>query len=434
MRQQRITIKYNTCIISSNLLDELDFVIGGYGKPSAEFIFNFNAFVEAYILSTNFILTQREFEHIRITRKVLFPHGRPIFDLITTSDKVSVYNGFGNNIMQCVYVDKVEKSDNETIQKAVDTFCVRDAEKIKRNFILSDFTKSIEEVKTYSVGFSGKKEEFGGVNQILIGESTYKPYEIVKSFFDTVTNYNVQAALPVFTYQQQFQELGKKTISNEIYRTICNIQGQNVEDAESYLGSELQTVPPLVSIVLAKSKNVDEIPRVLKEIREDFTDFRNCCEKFEATLNEAKTIKEQIDAIKGYKNFWATLVKKYSDKTSRIMFRFLDIANESDYENALDNAIDSQSADDLFKDLNMGKVAGKAGFLVWDKIKEKRILNKFKGVVNLWSLLEQAPTIDSQIKDIERVFKTTIDRNSISFAKKHLQVIKNNVPSNTLPK
>ncbi|MFT5964534.1 MAG: hypothetical protein ACI9L6_001277 [Flavobacterium sp.] len=434
MNEQKITIEHNTCIISSNLLDEMDFVVGGYGKPSVEFIFNFNAFVEAYILSSHFILTQREVEHINITEKVLFPNGRPVFELLMKSNKVSVYSGFGDNIMQCVYVDKVPNSDNETAMKAIQTFCERDSERIKNNFILSDFSKSIESVKTYSVGFTGKKEEFGGLNQVLIGETTNKPYEIVKSFFNTITNHNVQAALPVFTYQQQFHELGKKAISKEIYKTVCDIQGQKIEDAENYLGGELQTIPPLVSIILSKSKNTDDIVNVLKEIRDDFTDFRNCCEKFEKTLNEAKTIKEQIEAIKDYKNFWATLVKKYSDKTSRIMFRFLDIAKDSDYENSLDNIIDTQSADELFKDLNMGKVVGKAGFLAWDKIKEKRILNKFKGVVNLWSLLEDAPTVESQIKDFERVFKTKIDRNKVSFAKKHLQSIRNNAPNNTIPK
>lgn len=72
----KITIENNTCIISSNLLDELDYVIGGYGQPTVEFIFNFNAFVEAYILSSNFIFTHREIEHINITRSVLFPNGR----------------------------------------------------------------------------------------------------------------------------------------------------------------------------------------------------------------------------------------------------------------------------------------------------------------------------------------------------------------------
>jgi hypothetical protein len=160
----KITIENNTCIISSNLLDELDYVIGGYGQPTVEFIFNFNAFVEAYILSSNFIFTHREIKHINITRSVLFPNGRPIFDLIAKSKNVSIFSGFGDNIMQCVYVDKVEKSDNETALKAIETFCQRDSERIKKNFILSDFTKPIETVKTYSVGFTGKKEAFGGIN------------------------------------------------------------------------------------------------------------------------------------------------------------------------------------------------------------------------------------------------------------------------------
>ncbi|WP_178984716.1 hypothetical protein [Winogradskyella helgolandensis] len=425
MNDRKLTIEHNTCIISSNLLDELDYVIGGYGKPTIEFIFNFNAFVESYILSSNFILTQRDFEHINITRKVLFPNGRPILDLLIKAKNVSSVSGFGNNITQCVYVDKVEKNDERAGLKAVEAFCKRDSERIKSNFILSDFSNPIKSVKTYSLGFTGKdQDEFGNKSQVLIGETTNQPFEIVKSLFNTITNHNVQAALPVFTYKEQFNELGKKAISKEIYTTISEIQGQKIDDAEKHFGSELQSIPPLVSIVLSKVKNREEIPKVLKEIREDFTEFRNCCEKFEKTLNEATTIKEQLDAIKEYKKFWSVLVKKYSDDTSRIMFRFLDVAKESDYENAIDNVIDTQSADELFKDLNLGKVAGKAGFLAWDKIKEKRILNKFKGVVNLWSLLENSPTIDSQIKDIERVFETTINRKRLLIAKDYLKKIK----------
>ncbi len=427
--EAKISIEHNTCIISSNLLDELDYVIGGYGSPTVEFIFNFNAFVEAYILSSNFIFTYRDIEHMNITRKVLFPKGRPILDLINKSNNVSVVRGFGDNIMRCVYVEKVEKNDNETALKAIDAFCQRESETIKRNFVLSDFTKPIENVKTYSVGFTGKKEEFGGVNQVIIGETTNRPFEIVKTFFNSITNHNVQAALPVFTYQQQLNELGKKAISKEIYKTICEIQGQNIEDAENYFGGEMQTVPPLVSIVLSKARNREDISSVLINIREDFTDFRECCEDFEKKLNEAETIKEQIDAIKEYKVFWSTLVKKYSDNTTRLMYRFLDIAKESDYENALDNLIDSKSVEELFKDLNMGKVAGKTGILAWKKFKEKRVLNKFKGVVNLWSLLEGSPTIDRQIKDMERIFNTKIDRNRLLFAKKHLDEIKKTVPN-----
>ena len=239
--------------------------------------------------------------------------------------------------------------------------------------------------------------------------------------------------MPIFTYKQQFNELRKKAISKEIYKTICDIQGQDIDDAEKYLGGELQAIPPLVSIVLSKAKTREDIPKVMLEIRNDFTDFRECCEDFEKSLNEAKTIKEQIEAIKDYKKFWATLVKKYTDKTSRILFRFIDIAKESDYADAVDNAIDTQSASDILKDLNLGKVAGKAGILAWDKIKEKRILNKFKGVVDLWTLLENSPSIDTQIKNIERIFNAQIDRGRLLVAKDYLKAIEKTSAQKVLP-
>jgi len=435
MVEQALTIENNTCIISSNLLDEMDYYIGGYGKPTAEFLFNFNAFVESFILSSSYIITQRELEHINITSPVLFPDGRPILDLISKSSKLSIVSGFGNNITQCVYVDKVEKNDQETALKAINIFRERDAERIKSNFILSDFNKPVKAVKTYSLGFAGKDQpEFGSKSQVMIGETTNQPFEIVKSFFNTITNFNVQAALPVFTYEEQFQELKKKSISKEIYKTICDIQGQSISDAEEYLGSEIQTIPPLVSIILSKAKTHNDLPKILLEIRDDFTEFRECCEKFESNLNNALTVKEQIETIKDYRKFWSVLVKKYADKSNRILFRFLDIAKDSNYEDALDNLIDTKSAEEVLKDLNMGKVAGKAGFALWDKIKEKRILNKFKGVVNLWSLLEDSPTIDKQIKDFERVFGTSIDRNSILTAKKYLSKIKDTAPNSGLAK
>lgn len=141
--KDKLTIEHNSCIISSNLLDELDYFIGGYGKPTVEFIFNFNAFVESYLLSSHFILTQRELEHINITKEVLFPNGRPILEMLYKTKNISAIGGFGNNITQCVYVDKVEKNDAETAQKAIDTFRQRDSDRIKNNFILSDFTKPI---------------------------------------------------------------------------------------------------------------------------------------------------------------------------------------------------------------------------------------------------------------------------------------------------
>lgn len=173
MTDRKLTIEHNSCMISSNLLDELDYVIGGYGKPTIEFIFNFNAFIEAYILSSNFIIPHHEAEHIRITQKVLFPDGRPIFELIVKSKCLTSISGLGNRITQCVFVEKVESNNNEAAMTAIETFCLRDADRIKKTFVLSDFSNKIEGVKTYSIGFAGKDQpEFGGKSQVVIGETT----------------------------------------------------------------------------------------------------------------------------------------------------------------------------------------------------------------------------------------------------------------------
>lgn len=425
MDSTQFTIENNTCIISSNLLDELDYIVGGYGKPTIESLFNLNTFIEAYILSSYFIITKEELDHIKITSKVLFPNGRPIADLIVKSHRLYSVGGLGNRIMRCVYVNKTSKKDNETIENAISEFIIRDVEKIKSSLKISNLSSPVEDITTFSVGF--------GETQILIGETTNKPFEIVKSFFDSITNYNTQAALPLFTYKQQFNELRKKAISKDIYRTICEIQGQNIADAEKYLGGEIQLLPQFVSIVLSKAKNREDILTVLKGVRDDFTDFRLCCEKFEKNLNDSTTIKEQIEAIKEYKNFWAILVKKYTDKTSRILFRFIDVMKDSDYEDAADSAIDNQSVSEILNDLNLGKIAGKTGILAWEKIKEKRILNKFKGVTNLWSLIENSPNINSQIKDIERIFGSSIDRNKVNTARLYLKAIEKTSAQKVLP-
>jgi hypothetical protein len=426
MTEQKLKIENNTCIVSSYLIDELDYVVGGYGQPTIETLFNLNAFIEAYVLSTNFIFSKHELDHIQITSKVLFPNGRPIYDLVEQLKTMYAVNGMGNPIMQCAYVDKIEKRDNEVVKNAIEIFQNRDADRIKRTFVTSNLENPIESVKTLSVGFNE--------TQILIGESTNKPFEIVKNFYDAIKNHNVQAALPIFTYKQQFNELRKKAISKEIYKTILDIKGQEIKDAEEFIGGEIQALPPLVSIVLSKAKNREDIPRVIKEIRDDFTDFRTCCEKFENSLNNASTIKEQLEAIKDYKVFWATLVKKYTDKTSRIVFRFLDMAKESDYEKSLDNVIDTQNASEIIKDLNLGKVAGKAGIIAWDKIKEKRILNRFKGVTDLWGLVDNVPALEIQIQNAERIFKTKIDTNRISHTRKYLNAIEKTSSTTVLPK
>jgi len=417
MTQEKITIEHNSCLLSSSLLDELDYFIGGYGDPSIEFIFNFNSFLESFVLSSNFILSKQEFDHINITKTTLFPNGRPVFELFNQPNiRLDIFQGLGNKLMRCIHVENIKKPSNKAVKSMIAAFAKKEPEKIKETLILSDLSTKIESVTTFNVGF--------GKEQMMIGETFNRPLEIVQTFFNSINNYNIQAALPVFTFKQQIEELNKKAISKDIYETLCFIQGQKVNNAEKYLGNEIQTIPPLVNIVLSKCKNREDIPKVMLEIRNDFTKYRECCEQHEKNLMEAQTVKEQLEAIDEFKEFWTVLVKKYSDGNSRLLYRFVDVAKESNIENSVENSIDSLSTESLLKDLNLVKVAGKIGGLAFDRIKQKRILNRFKGVTNLWSLIDGSPALNLQLNNIERVFDVQLDQGKLATVKKYMSEIK----------
>jgi hypothetical protein len=46
IKSNKVTVEDNSYYVSSSLLDELDYVVGGHGPATVEFLFNFNAFIE----------------------------------------------------------------------------------------------------------------------------------------------------------------------------------------------------------------------------------------------------------------------------------------------------------------------------------------------------------------------------------------------------
>ena len=126
-------------------------------------------------------------------------------------------------------------------------------------------------------------------------------------------------------------------------------------------------------------------------------------------------------------------MKKYADKSSRLTFQCLEAAKEAQYEKGMDDLIDGKSITEILKDLHPGKVAGKLGGLFIEKIRERKLLSRFKGVVNLWSLLENSPSIDQQIRDVERLFRVQLDRQQIQRIKARLKSIENNLQAVNIP-
>ena len=58
-------VEHSTAYYNFDLLQRLDYVIGGYGKASQDFIFDFNNFVESFVLNENFLLSKQEWDNPR---------------------------------------------------------------------------------------------------------------------------------------------------------------------------------------------------------------------------------------------------------------------------------------------------------------------------------------------------------------------------------
>src|ERR1035437_2753608 len=91
------TVNYNSAYISLNLLDELDYCLGGYGKPTAEFIFSLNTFVESFIACSEFYTSLDELNHLNLTAPAIFPNGRPILNMVVRETGLKFVSGVLEN-------------------------------------------------------------------------------------------------------------------------------------------------------------------------------------------------------------------------------------------------------------------------------------------------------------------------------------------------
>ncbi|OCK53252.1 hypothetical protein BA768_01480 [Chryseobacterium sp. CBo1] len=129
-------------------------------------------------------------------------------------------------------------------------------------------------------------------------------------------------------------------------------------------------------------------------------------------LNQSKTIKEQIEAVDEYNRFWDVFNKKYST-TSRLLFNFWEVSDNTEMEKAVDKAIDNNDITNIVEDLNLGKLIGKSSKKLIDYYKEKKILKRFSGVTDIWNLYNSSPNIKDNIKNFEKLFAVKLDTNDL---------------------
>lgn len=415
----KLLLDYNSAYLSFKILDELDYVIGGYGHPTTEFIFTLNTFIETYVLNESFYTSEVEINHAKVTNRYYFPNGRPLLDAVLKEIKLGIITNLGNNISTAVYVEKFDDINSFSIDKGIE------------NYFKSPQKQKYDEYVRLNTSFHEDKDVSHirvnlNEDRLIIGATINSPVKIFQQLTSVSSYRHIQPVLPINTLQEQLTNVETKGMSNEIFETLCTLHDAQTKDVRKYFGYDHQALPPLVSILLSQCRTRFDIPEKLVQLRKDFTLLRKSIVNYEKRINEAQTIKEQVDAITEFNSFWDAFHKKFDNKTNRLLYRFWDAGKESDYETSIDNAVDNHSATDMLKDLNIGKVVGKLASFGVDWWKQRRILGRFKGITNAWDLFSKQPTITLQHKQIERIFGISVNDQELKRIKVYLDSVKKN--------
>lgn len=385
---------YNSAYLSLNLLDELDYCLAGYGKPNVEFLFTLNTFVETFIASSEFYTSLDELNHLNLTTPVLFPNGRPILNLVVREGGLKFVNGVVNNPSVEIYrIDASVLSRKEAQRE----FVIDYGRKIKDGY----FIQSNVDIAVEKIPLITSKIDNGN---FVVSEVRTTTNELVSNLMKVSRSTNIQTSLPIYLYGQQVASLPKKPYSIKSLNMVAKIHEAKLEDLMSSLDYQFLPIPPFTSILLSQVNSIYDIPEALTQLRLDFQDLRKKFVELETEIYEAATIKEQLNALNNFKSFWAAFNKKYQGKNKRIFYGTLDFFNISDGDKVLDTFVDSGNFSDSIKDLNVGKLAVK---LISESVswyKDKKAINRFKGLTNIWELFQGNTNLVQQIKHFERIF------------------------------
>ncbi|WP_282118062.1 hypothetical protein [Maribacter aquivivus] len=401
------SIPYNVAYLNLSLLDELDYVIGGYGKPNHSFIYTLNSFIETYVLNEVFFFSILEWNHFMITNKSILTKGRPIWSILFKKGDSVLFRDWTGYIESTILYAKPAVKGEDYSQFCIDDFQQNASKEIKEKYFKPAIFLEPDEKYIYlhkNFGFNIIPDD-----TYLIHDVKRSPKQLLEGLYDVASSDNYQIAMPFNGVKSQLNLNSSLLPSNRSFEVLSKIHNEKIEKLSSYTGYKKIPIPPLVSILLSQCKDLQDIPKNLEQLREDFTELRNSFTELEERIDKAETIKEQMDSLDGLESFWKAFSRKYDVGTNRIMHHFWDVKKSSGLNGALEKVLDSGEVDGFLSNLNASALVGKVAGKTISYFKDKKSLNRFKGMTNLYELFQKSPTLEKQAKDYERIFKVKID-------------------------
>ncbi|MBA7503511.1 hypothetical protein ES706_02122 [subsurface metagenome] len=390
---------YNSALTVVNLLDELDWVVGGYGRPTPQFLYSLNTFVESFVLSDAIFVTFTDAMHLNLAAP-LFPEGRPIVDTLVREKMLRVIvegpEHLQEDIGTVIYI--FETASGETLDS--DKTWYReyrenvDKGMLRRILPLYPIGKMPAE-STALLVLGGAPDHCN--HAICIFKRDLRKF--ISSILGLSQASQFHPALPLYAASIQLEFFKSTTPSVELYHRLAEIYQVKVEDLLRHRGYTVIPIPPLTSILLSRCRARDQLPNELLKLRSEFAELREAGRKHEERLAKASTLGEQFDAIEEFNEFWEVLSKKLDRRSKRLVYRFWDIVKEADPLKWFTTTVDR----------------------IIERDQEKFILNRYKSLLDAWNLAKEAPAIQHQLGDIARLFGAPIKQsewnNYVRFAK-----------------
>jgi len=231
---------HNVAYLNLSLLDELDYVIGGYGKPNQAFIFSLNSFIETYVLNEVFFFSVLEWNHFMITNKSVLTNGRPIWAILfKKGDRVMFRDWTGYINSRILYVKDVVQGVDDT-QFCVDDFQKNASQEIKDKFFRPAIFLESEEKYAYltrNFGFHVLPEK-----QYIIFDVRRSPKELLEGLYETSSDENYQVAMPFNGIKSQLSLNHSLLPSNQSLKILSKIHNEKIEKLAGYTG--YKQLPP----------------------------------------------------------------------------------------------------------------------------------------------------------------------------------------------
>lgn len=376
---------FNASLTVVNLLDELDWVVGGYGKPTPQFLNSLNTFVESYLFTDSIFVSSSDLQHLNLASPA-FPDGRPIVNILI-EDKILriIIEGpdhLKDDIGTVIYTFEV--AEGKTLETDTEWF----------DRYRSDVDKQCLSglIPSYEIGYMPETTPLlilGGVKGIrkhMIALVERDVSKCLRSILLLSSGSRLHPALPLYAAKAQVDFFKMVTPSMRLYGKLADIHNVKVEKLLKHRGYHEISIPPLTSILLSRCNDRTDFPAQLRKLRSEFQDLRDAGRSHEQRIENASTLGEQIKAIEEFDEFWEVFSKKTKHRTTRLIYRFWDIVKEGSPMKCFTKTVDN--------------------LVAWDQ--DQFILNRYKGLMDIWRLTRNIPPVQSQLRDVERIFGTAI--------------------------